>query len=269
MHAEAAPAAAPQTPAGVLGRPFVVLFLAGMTGIATLPFALLPHVRELVRTEEIPIPAGVVAALATVQPTLLLAFATLVGLKLAPGLGLRSHLAAWAGEGVRAGTPLRRELPLALGLGVAAALAVLLLDPLLLPASGSEAPAREPLSALLLAALSGVLYGGITEELMMRWGLLSALAWGAWKLLQRDGSPPRPAVMWSALAISAVLFGLGHLGAVAAEMPLTPLVVFRTVLLNALGGTVFGWLFWRRSLEAAMAAHAMGHVVFLVARLVA
>jgi hypothetical protein len=30
----------------------------------------------------------------------------------------------------------------------------------------------------------------------------------------------------------------------------------------------FGWLFWRRSLEAAMIAHATSHVVLFVARLV-
>jgi hypothetical protein len=43
---------------------------------------------------------------------------------------------------------------------------------------------------------------------------------------------------------------------------LTPIVVIRTVLLNALGRVVFGWLFWRRSLEAAMVAHGSVHIVF-------
>jgi hypothetical protein len=41
---------------------------------------------------------------------------------------------------------------------------------------------------------------------------------------------------------AAVLFGLGHLGAVAAELPLTTPLVMRTVALNAAGGIVFGWL---------------------------
>jgi len=38
----------------------------------------------------------------------------------------------------------------------------------------------------------------------------------------------------------------------------------RTVVLNALGGVVFGWLFWRRNLETAMLAHAMAHVAMTV-----
>jgi hypothetical protein len=43
---------------------------------------------------------------------------------------------------------------------------------------------------------------------------------------------------------------------------LTPLIIIRTILLNALGGVLFGWLFWRRSLEVAMVAHATTHVGF-------
>jgi membrane protease YdiL (CAAX protease family) len=36
--------------------------------------------------------------------------------------------------------------------------------------------------------------------------------------------------------------------------------VARTVLLNAVVGVLFGWLYWRRSLEAAMVAHAAFHL---------
>lgn len=31
-----------------------------------------------------------------------------------------------------------------------------------------------------------------------------------------------------------------------------------------LGGVVFGWLYWRRSLETAMVAHATVHVGFFI-----
>lgn len=66
--------------------------------------------------------------------------------------------------------------------------------------------------------------------------------------------------MWGALALTAVLFGVLHLRAVAGLAPLSAPLVARTVLLNALGGLVYGWLFWRRGLEAAMLAHAATHV---------
>ena len=45
---------------------------------------------------------------------------------------------------------------------------------------------------------------------------------------------------------------------------LTPLIIFRAVLLNALGGVLFGCLFWKRNLETAMVAHAATHVGFFI-----
>ncbi|HLL45691.1 MAG TPA: CPBP family glutamic-type intramembrane protease, partial [Longimicrobiaceae bacterium] len=119
----------------------------------------------------------------------------------------------------------------------------------------------------LAVTLAGMLYGGITEELMMRWGVMSLLAWAGWRLFQRGRGEPGPAVMWAAILAAALLFGAGHLGAVSAIAPLTVAVVARTVALNALAGVAFGWLFWRRSLEAAMLAHMTGHVVLTLVSL--
>lgn len=69
--------------------------------------------------------------------------------------------------------------------------------------------------------------------------------------------------MWAAIIVSALLFGVGHLPALATSIGLTPALITRTVLLNAIGGIGFGWLFWRRSLEAAMVAHMAFHIVLV------
>ncbi|PLS80150.1 MAG: hypothetical protein CYG59_09460 [Chloroflexi bacterium] len=108
-----------------------------------------------------------------------------------------------------------------------------------------------------------MLYGGITEELLLRWGLMSALAWLMWRVLQKKRNQPRPAIVWTANIASAGLFGVGHIPAAAAFLTLSAPLIVQIVLVNALAGIVFGWLFWRRSLEAAMVAHAMAHVVFI------
>jgi hypothetical protein len=101
-------------------------------------------------------------------------------------------------------------------------------------------------------------YGGITEELTLRYGLMTFLVWvGAkvWTTLP-------PGLYFGALLVSAVLFGAGHLPAMATLTPLTPIVILRTVGLNALLGLAFGWLFWRRGLEHAMVAHIATHLAF-------
>lgn len=69
--------------------------------------------------------------------------------------------------------------------------------------------------------------------------------------------------MWAAIVISAILFGIGHLPALAASFGLTPALVVRTVALNAIAGLGLGWLFWRRPLETAMVAHMTFHVVLV------
>jgi membrane protease YdiL (CAAX protease family) len=100
--------------------------------------------------------------------------------------------------------------------------------------------------------------------LLLRWGVMSLLVWIGWRIFQRGQGQAHPVLVWTAITLAAVLFGVGHLPAMANLVELTPLIIFRTILLNALGGMLFGWLFWRRSLEVAMVAHAAGHVGFFI-----
>lgn len=68
--------------------------------------------------------------------------------------------------------------------------------------------------------------------------------------------------MWTAIVVSALLFGAGHLPVAAGLYGgLTLPVVARIVSLNSVLGIGFGWLFWRYSLEAAMLSHASWHVI--------
>ena len=91
-----------------------------------------------------------------------------------------------------------------------------------------------------------------------------ALAW-LLGLVWRE-APGRPAAgaFWTANLGAAILFGLGHLPATAALVPLTSFVVLRAIVLNGIGGVVFGHLYWRRGLEAAMLAHFSADIVLHV-----
>ncbi|WP_217648525.1 CPBP family glutamic-type intramembrane protease [Halomonas sp. QHL1] len=118
--------------------------------------------------------------------------------------------------------------------------------------------------------LARVLYGGITEELLLRWGLMAVLVWMAWRLLQRRKGTPQIAYIWLAIVVSALLFGTGHLPAAAAQVgELTADVAVLVVGANTAFGVLFGYLFWRYGLEAAIIAHAFAHVVSYVVSIVA
>lgn len=98
-------------------------------------------------------------------------------------------------------------------------------------------------------------YGGIVEEILLRLFLLTLLAWLGHRPFHRSEKRPNQAILWVAILISGLVLGLGHLPSAATlGIPLTPLYIARTLVLNAVG-IVFGWLYWRRGLESAMAAH--------------
>jgi len=111
-----------------------------------------------------------------------------------------------------------------------------------------------------LGIWSRILYGGIYEEVLTRWGLMSLFVWlGA--LLVGD---PTAAVVWAAIVISGVLFGLGHLPSyLAAGCQKTPMFFALMISLNLWAALIFGWLFWQYGLISAMLAHMLFHIVWL------
>jgi membrane protease YdiL (CAAX protease family) len=219
---------------------------------------------------DLPLSPSALIAASLVQAAVLVAGATAVGAALAPRLGLRSHIAERFVGGPTVAPALATEAPLAVGLGLVSAAVIVGLDLVLRPLLPPTFLATIQATPYAMSTLvSGLLYGGIAEELLMRWGLMSFIAWSGWRVVQRGGERPAPVVMWLAILGAALLFGLGHLPAAATLARLTPAFVLRTVLLNSVAGIVTGWLFWRRSLEAAMIAHMAVHIGFALVRLLA
>lgn len=128
-------------------------------------------------------------------------------------------------------------------------------------ASGLTSKAATP------AAWKGFLasfYGGIDEELLLRLFAMSLLVWLGRFISKTAEGKPTVAVLWIANILAAVLFGLGHLPATAALISLTPLVVLRAIVLNGLGGIIFGYLYFTRGLESAMISHFSTDIVLHV-----
>jgi hypothetical protein len=111
-----------------------------------------------------------------------------------------------------------------------------------------------------LGAWSRILYGGIYEEVLTRWGLMTLLVWLGTLL----AGSPTPAVIWIAIVVSGVLFGLGHLPSfLAAGCNKTPVFLTATISLNLWAAIIFGWLFWQHGLLSAILAHMIFHTVWL------
>lgn len=207
-----------------------------------------------------PPPAPIMMLLGGAQAAVILAIAAGIGLRAAHGLDRYPvHLHRWLGGG-RTGTSARSAgLLVAAPLGLMAGAAMVVADPLLF--------GREPtvLAGDLAQRLVGaMLYGGIGEEVLCRLFLVSVLVRGlGLALRKRDGAPSELA--W-ALAIvgAAVAFGLGHLPLANLLGETGPAAIGRILLLNGVGGLVFGYLFKRYGLESAVVAHAAAHLALQI-----
>ena len=235
---------------GVLGiLPYVLTLLDGMPS----------SVRDVLPSRWILIPVQVV------QTMVLIGAATALGLWLGPKVGLGAPLLYGLVRGDwEARSRLRALLFPCAVFGVLVGVAIVLLDtwvfvPQLAAAGRDTAALQPPAWQGLLASF----YGAIPEELLMRLGLMTFLVWIGARLTR--ASVPRPAVVWTAIVITALLFGAGHLPTTATVLSLTPLVIARALLLNGIGGIVFGWLYWKRGLLAAMLAHFSADIVLHVA----
>ncbi len=235
----------------------VILWSLAMLGVAVLAYTLLP---QLVSKAPQPVALNVAIIAALAQSGILLMLAVWGGVALARPLGLGAPAIQAALRGSPVWPALKAQLLPASLAGMAGA-SVLLAAARMAPA---ELIALGPTVAIPLAAK--VLYGGITEEVLMRWGLLTVVIWLPWRLLQKRSGLPRPGYVIGAILLVAVLFGVGHLPAVVAMGGVlsTPVVTI-IVMVNAVQSVLYGLCYWRWGLEAAFIAHALTHVVFVVA----
>lgn len=219
--------------------------------VVTIPFAwLLPGLPGMG-------PAGPAAPEVLGGLAFVYAIAALIGWAMGSRLGFGVPLTeAW----------LRGERPDARGLARAAILgAVLALGAVatVLMIAGPQAPPGVAAEASVMPAWGGLalaLHGGVGEELIFRFGVMALFAWVIAQLRRLvhswEAPPNQSMIAWGGIVIAALLFGLAHgwdgSGAILVQ------ISFRIA-----AGILFGWLFWKRGLEAAMAAHlAYDLVVF-------
>jgi len=105
-------------------------------------------------------------------------------------------------------------------------------------------------------------YGGVVEEVMMRLFLMSLLSFIIYKIFYKKEKKVPIKVFVIANIISAVLFALGHLPVTASTFgEITPLLLFRCLLLNGGFGLVFGYLYRKYGIQYSMIAHFGSHLI--------
>ena len=202
------------------------------------------------------------ALLAYISPLIQFIIALVIGFFIAHKVGLKSVIIhPHARETSK--SDWIKGIKLAIILGVIAGAALKGLDYLFQPyLPDSLIDTLEPYSVLKL--LTALLYGGIVEELLMRFGLMSLLVFIFWKLFDRKSAKPSNWIFILAIIIIALLFALGHYGITALATEMTALIWFQMIFTNSLGGLFFGWIYWKYNLELAMLSHMVAHIAINV-----
>ena len=165
------------------------------------------------------------------------------GLRIGGKLGLAAPLTeAWVTG--RAPEDLTGRLVAGLALGFGFGLAGVLIAANLGGATGEADAAGADIIPLWTGTAQAV-SAGVGEEILFRFGLMSLIAWFAWKVLPNRDGGPSVFGMWFAVGLAGLAFASVHGAAGLSAMQAVRL----------LAGAGFGWLFWKHGLEAAIAAH--------------
>ena len=156
-------------------RLFLTLWVAGMAGVLSL---LLVDISALVAA--LPQPAGtpppelpppVILKLVTIlQPAVLALFAVLIGMWLAPKVGLHAPAAEAFAERRPFWPALKPQLLPGVLAGLASGVAIALTWVIAKPFLHSEFIGRAEEFNKLIPHAVRILYGGLTEEVLLRWG---------------------------------------------------------------------------------------------------
>lgn len=250
-------------------RLLIILWLAGLSGVLSFLFVDLDALIKI-----LPIPAGTeippftpaLKLLSLVQPAVFVAVAVLVGVVLAAKVGLSSPVAEAAASGGDPVSAFKPQIMPGFVGGLAGGVSLVLIASILKPFLSPEVLARLGEFGKVLPLPTRLLYGGIIEELLLRWGLMTLLVWAAWRLFQKGRGQPKPAFFVGAILVSSLLFAVGHLPVafLLFPEPTFALIVFALVG-NSAFGLIAGYLYWKKGLESAMLAHALTHVVMFTA----
>lgn len=228
------------------------LFLILLIACVISSFLILPYVLALnPAVAKIFSPVLVLAQI--IQATIIFSLAAFFGLLLAPRVGfglpvLESYL-----QRKNPHRYLKSILGQSIGLGILATVLIVVLS--IITEQVSVSLLKSEVAVPLWKSFLASFYGGIAEEVLMRLGIMTLFVWITIKIKKTKDNKPTKTGIWISIILSSIIFGLGHLPITSSLVAITPIVIFRAVLLNGVGGIIFGWLYQKHGLESAMISH--------------
>jgi len=234
----------------------LTLFALGFLGIlslltATLPYGDLPE-------QIAQLPPFIIKLLVLLQPSIILLIAVLVGTLLYDKVKFTVPTISSLFGIEKPQTSFVQQVKYGVPLGLLAGALIVLTASLFKLVISEELNAVGNQVQITLLVRFG--YGGITEELLMRFGFMTLVVWVTSKLIRRLNN----LTYWVGIGLSTLLFAAGHLPVVYASVSAPSALLVTYILVgNSIGGLIFGWLYWKKGLESAIFAHIFAHVAMV------
>lgn len=239
---------------------FALLMVSVVAILASMPYAF-TLAGDMLKQVPTPFPVIVIASL--IQSSILFAIVLFLGMKLSKSVGLEMPIIEAYFYHQKTALNIKSIIKKSVILGIVAGIIIILLD-LLFTGLGVQISLWTGQMPPFWMGMLASVYGGIGEEILLRLFFMTLIVWIIGKVMRTTNILGNNLAMWSAIIISAVVFGLGHLPITSTVTPLTTLVIIRAIILNGVGGVIFGWLYWKKGLESAMIAHFSADIVLHV-----
>lgn len=112
----------------------------------------------------------------------------------------------------------------------------------------------------LWQVLSQLFYGGLGQEILLRWGVMTALVY----VISAKGKQVTPLHYIMGFTFTAFLYGFSQYSSMAGMIDLTPILWLRLFLLNVLDGMLYGWLYAKFHFEAAALSHLLTNLFIIL-----
>ncbi len=184
-----------------LGIVLIIIGLIGITSILTMNLPIPPEVEGILKDRFTP---QQIKLLTLINPTIMLIVAVLIGTILYQKVNLKvpiiEKMIGVENDNLNISNILKYGVLGGVLSGILLSLVGLIFNPIL-PSEFLEL--GESIKPTLAARF---LYGGLTEEILMRFGLMTLIVWLASKIFMGT----KPVVYWIGIVVASIIFALGH-----------------------------------------------------------
>jgi len=236
----------------------IVLFILGFIGILSILTMKLPIPEETMKLLLEKLTANQIKLVTLINPTIMLAIAIVIGVILYKKVNLKVLII----EGLitrESNWNLKPIIKYGIIGGLIGGILITLISFIFHPFLPNEF--IELGENMKLSLATRFLYGGFTEEILLRFGFMTLIVWVASKIIKNG----KNSIYWIGILISSILFAFGHFPIVFQAVENPSISLFAYILIgNSIGGIIFGWLYWKKGLESAFIAHIFAHIIMVI-----